>query len=142
MEAPLKGVYVRKKGQKRSKICPNPAEFFTNGAFFRKNRLFSHKISLIWVGFIPSDPLGYWGLFWMTTGAAFILKKAKKCQKWAKIRPKSAKIWHIGAQKKIRFQKQNTLKIFFSRPEPISVPKRRGPHEPLTEFGVGSDSFV
>jgi len=59
MEAPLKGVYVRKKGQKRSKICPNPAEFFTNGAFFRKNRLFSHKISLIWVGFYPAT---FWGI--------------------------------------------------------------------------------
>ena len=77
--------------------------------------------------FLPSDFLGYWGLFWMTS-TAFVLKTAKKCQKRAKIRPKSAKIWHIGAQKKIRFQNQISLNFFFRHPEPISVPKRRGPH--------------
>jgi len=60
----------------------------------------------------------------MTAGVAFILKKAQKCQKRAKIRPKRAKISHIGGQKKIEFQNQISLKIFFSHPEPISVPKR------------------
>ena len=33
MEAPLKGVYVRKNAKNVQKYAQNPAEFFTNGAF-------------------------------------------------------------------------------------------------------------
>ena len=50
----FEGGLCAKKAKNVKKYAQNPAEIFTNGAFFRKNRLFSHKISLIWVGFYPA----------------------------------------------------------------------------------------